>query len=171
MDTQMGRCFKRLNGQTGRPGPADEPNKEKANDDDLALLDAYSRAVIAVVDAVGPAVVSIAVGRRRQRQEADPVGAGSRVVIAPDGYILTNDHVVGNAKSLDVGLTDGSRLKAALIGKDPATDRALIRANAAYLPASTLGRSDRLRAGQLVIAMGNPFGFQSTVSTGVVSAV
>jgi S1-C subfamily serine protease len=171
MDTQMGRWFKRLNGQAGGPGPADEPNKEKASDDDLALLDAYSRAVIAVVDAVGPTVVSIAVGRRRQRQEADPVGAGSGVVIAPDGYILTNYHVVGNAKSLDVGLTDGARMTAVLIGKDPTTDLAVIRANAAYLPASTLGRSDRLRAGQLVIAMGNPFGFQSTVSTGVVSAL
>jgi S1-C subfamily serine protease len=171
MDTQRGGWFKRLNDPSGRPEPADEPNRETAEDGDLALLDAYSRAVIAVVDAVGPTVVSIAAARRRQRPTADQVGAGSGVVIAPDGYILTNDHVVSNAKSLDVGLTDGTRLTAALIGKDPATDLAVIRANAAYLPASTLGPSDRLRAGQLVIAMGNPFGFQSTVSTGVVSAL
>jgi len=116
-------------------------------------------------------VVSISVGRKQDRQEADQAGAGSGVVIAPEGYILTNDHVVQNAKKLMVRLTDGTSLSAALIGKDPATDLAVIRANASYLPSSILGSSDRLRVGQLVIAMGNPFGFQSTVSTGVVSAL
>jgi S1-C subfamily serine protease len=93
------------------------------------------------------------------------------VIIAPDGYILTNAHVVQTAGALEVGLTDGTSLSATLIGRDPATDLAVIRATASFLPASTLGHSDRLRAGQLVIAMGNPLGFQSTVSTGVVSAL
>jgi S1-C subfamily serine protease len=93
------------------------------------------------------------------------------VVIAPDGYILTNDHVIQNASTLKVKLTDGTDLSATLIGKDPATDLAVIRAQASYLPCSILGSSDRLRVGQLIIAMGNPFGFQSTVSTGVVSAL
>jgi S1-C subfamily serine protease len=137
----------------------------------MELLDAYSRAVVSVVESAGPAVVSISVGGKQHHQAADHVGAGSGVVIAPDGYILTNDHVVRNAKNLMVGLTDGTSLSASLIGKDPATDLAVIRANASYLPSSILGSSDSLRVGQLVIAMGNPFGFQSTVSTGVISAL
>ncbi len=140
-------------------------------DRDMELLDAYSRAVVAVAEAVGPSVVSIAVGNPPDGENAEPIGAGSGVVIAPDGYILTNDHVVQKANRLTVSLTDGTSLAAALIGSDPATDLAVIRANAAYLPACTLGSSERLRVGQLVIAMGNPFGFQSTVSTGVVSAL
>jgi S1-C subfamily serine protease len=149
----------------------DDVHKRPANDSDIQLLDAYSRAVVSVVESVGPAVVSISVGGNQRRQEAEQAGAGSGVVIAPDGYILTNDHVVRNAKHLTVGLIDGTSLSAELIGKDPATDLAVIRANASYLPSSILGSSDRLRAGQLVIAIGNPFGFQSTVSTGVISAL
>lgn len=147
------------------------PAGKRAGENDLDLLDAYSRAVVSVVDAVGPAVVSITVGKNRSRREAEQGGAGSGVVIAPDGYILTNDHVVQNAGTFNVRLTDGASLSAVLIGTDPATDLAVIRANASYLPASILGSSSRLRAGQLVIAMGNPLGFQSTVSTGVVSAL
>jgi S1-C subfamily serine protease len=160
-----------VNGEIGHPGHADDARKEQAKDSDVELLDAYSRAVVLVAASVGPAVVSISVGGKQDHQEAEQVGAGSGVVIAPDGYILTNDHVVRSAKKLTVGLTDGTSLSAVLIGKDPATDLAVIRANAAYLPSSILGNSDRLRVGQLVIAMGNPFGFQSTVSTGVVSAL
>ena len=141
--------------------------------DDGQLLDAYSQAVVAVVESVGPAVVNISVGTGtdRRRHSGDQMGAGSGVIVAPDGYILTNEHVVRHAKSLKVSLTDGTRLSANLVGKDPATDLAVIRANASYLPSSVLGSSDRLRVGQLAIAMGNPFGFQSTVSTGVVSAL
>jgi S1-C subfamily serine protease len=150
-----------VSGTEGNPAGGGDPE----------LLDAYSRAVIAVVDAAGPSVVSISGGTHQRRQAADQVGAGSGVVITPDGYILTNDHVVRNARSFTVQLTDGTSLSANLIGNDPATDLAVIRANASFLPASTLGRSDRLKAGQLVIAMGNPFGFQSTVSTGVISAL
>ncbi len=155
-------------------GPSDSSEKSDNDfigDRDYQLLDAYSRAVVSVVDAVGPAVVSISVGKNRDRQTPDQIGAGSGVVIAPDGYILTNDHVVQKADSIEVALTDGSRLSATLIGSDQATDLAVIRANANFLPCSALGDSERLRVGQLAIAMGNPLGFQSTVSTGVVSAL
>ncbi len=138
---------------------------------DAELLDAYSRAVIAVVDVIGPTVVSIMAGRRRSRRAPEPEGAGSGVVIAPDGYILTNSHVVHNAGRLVTTFTDGSRTKAVLIGDDPATDLAVIRAEASGLSYAPLGDSPALRVGQLVIAMGNSLGFQSTVSTGVVSAV
>ena len=116
-------------------------------------------------------MVSISGEKKQHHQTTDQAGAGSGVVIAPEGYILTNDHVIQNANTLKVRLTDGTSLSATLIGKDPATDLAVIRANASYLPSSTLGSSDRLRVGQLVIVMGNPFGFQSTLSTGVVSAL
>ena len=133
---------------------------------DVELLDAYSRAAIKVVETVGPAVVSISIGKRASRREPDEAGAGSGVIIAPDGYILTNDHVVHNTNRLTATLADGTSLVATLIGTDPATDLAVIRANASDLPYSTLGDSTSLRVGQLVIAIGNPFGFQSTVSAG-----
>jgi len=171
MDTQIRTLLKLVSGEEGRFDPPDESDKRPVGDRDFELLDAYSRAVVSVVDAVGPAVVSISVGAKQGHETIDQAGAGSGVVIAPDGYILTNDHVVRDSKDLKVRLTDGTTLAATLIGKDPATDLAVIRANASYLPASILGSSDRLRAGQLVIAMGNPFGFQSTVSTGVISAL
>ncbi|MDJ0782409.1 MAG: trypsin-like peptidase domain-containing protein [Desulfosarcinaceae bacterium] len=141
---------------------------------DAELLDAYSRAVVDVVDAVGPTVVSVLVAAPRDGQVDEQVGAGSGVIITPDGYILTNDHVVHaalKAQRLDVQLTDGSRHQARLVGTDPATDLAVIRAEGGDWPFARLGDSERLRAGQLVIAMGNPFGFQSTVSTGVVSSL
>jgi len=167
----MEHLLKLINGGGDDPGSAVYPQKGQPGNADLELLDAYSRAVVSVVDAVGPAVVSIIGGKNQRQQATDQIGTGSGVIIAPDGYILTNDHVIQNANTLKVKLTDGTGLSATLIGTDPATDLAVIRANASYLPSSTLGSSDRLRAGQLVIAMGNPFGFQSTVSTGVVSAL
>jgi S1-C subfamily serine protease len=142
-----------------------------AEKSDVELLDAYSRAVITVVEAVGPAVVSISTGTRSSSAEPDAVGAGSGVIIAPDGYVLTNDHVVHGSKSLEVSLTNGTTHAAALVGTDPSTDLAVIRADSTNLPFATLGESASLRVGQLVIAIGNPFGFQSTVSTGVVSAL
>ena len=171
MDAQMEHLFKLINGDIDNHDPTDDSEKRPASDTDMELLDAYSRAVVSVVDSVGPTVVSIAGGKKQRRQASDQAGAGSGVVIAPDGYILTNDHVIQNANTLKVRLTDGTSLSGTLIGKDPATDLAVIRAHTSYLPCSTLGSSDRLRVGQLVIAMGNPFGFQSTVSTGVVSAL
>ncbi|HTP64193.1 MAG TPA: trypsin-like peptidase domain-containing protein [Geobacteraceae bacterium] len=138
---------------------------------DVELLDAYSRAVITVVDTVGPAVVGISVRKAATRNAPEQRGAGSGVIIAPDGYILTNDHVVQGADAVSVTLQDGASFEATLVGTDPATDLAVIRADAAGLPYGTLGDSGALKAGQLVIAIGNPLGFQSTVSTGVVSAL
>lgn len=139
--------------------------------DDNSLLDAYSHAVVSVVERVGPAVVSLTAGARRAGRGAGVVGAGSGVIVTPDGYVLTNSHVVSGASKLEMTLTDGRTLGATLVGDDPATDLAVVRADASGLPAATLGESATLRAGQLVVAIGNPLGFQSTVSAGVVSAL
>jgi S1-C subfamily serine protease len=138
---------------------------------EVELLDAYSRAVITVVDAVGPAVVGIAVKKSANAHSPEQQGAGSGVIIAPDGYVLSNDHVVQGADAISVTLQDGRSFEATTVGTDPATDLAVLRANGSGLPYATLGDSNILKAGQLVIAIGNPFGFQSTVSTGVVSAL
>jgi S1-C subfamily serine protease len=150
--------------------------------EDQALLDAYSRAVIDVVDRIGPAVVGLAVraptlspSARNGRPERSRGGSGSGVVVAPDGLILTNSHVAGGtsaAARIAVTTTDGQDLRARLVGDDPDTDLALIRIDEAVtLPAAPLGDSKRLKRGQLVIAIGNPLGFESTVTTGVVSAL
>lgn len=132
-----------------------------------AELDAYSQAVVAAVETLGPAVIGLAPAERRRGRG----GVGSGVLLAPDGYALTNSHVVHGAGALEVTLTDGRTLGATLVGDDPATDLAVVRANATGLPYAPLGDSTGLRVGQLVIAIGNPLGFQSTVSAGVVSAL
>ena len=141
--------------------------------DDQALLDSYSQAVIDVVDRVGPAVVRLAVRNgdpTRSGQSRD--GSGSGVIVAPDGLILTNSHVAGTASRIEVTTADGQDLHARLVGDDPDTDLALIRIDEpATLPSARLGDSKRLKRGQLVIAIGNPLGFESTVTTGVVSAL
>jgi len=146
----------------GGTAPLGEPASDRE------LLDAYSRAVIQVVDTVGPAVVNIGVGRTTRRGEQN--GAGSGVVIAPDGYILTNSHVVHDATRLTITFTDGSTRAASVVGTDPPTDLAVIRTFDSGLAYAKLGDSSGVRVGQLVIAMGNPLGFESSVSTGVVSA-
>ncbi|MDN7024580.1 PDZ domain-containing protein [Methanoculleus sp. FWC-SCC1] len=138
---------------------------------DADLLDAYSRAVIRVVESVGPAVVSVAVGKRMPGSQGEQAGAGSGVIIHPDGTILTNDHVVHGAGKIEARLADGTPLPARVIGTDPATDLALIRADGEGLVSAPLGESGSLAVGQLAIAIGNPLGFQSTVSTGVLSAL
>jgi S1-C subfamily serine protease len=151
----------------GAPGPrdADAPAPREAE-----VLDAYSRAVISVMEAMGPAVVGVSFGDAASAAP-EHVGAGSGVIIAPDGYVLTNHHVVAQARGLSVTLADGRALVATVVGVDPATDLAVIRAEGSGLPHASIGDSASLRVGQLVIAVGNPFGFQSTVSTGVVSAL
>lgn len=138
---------------------------------DVELLDAYSRAVTTVVGAIGPSVVSIAVQMPTGRSNELQGGAGSGVVIAPDGYILTNSHVVASAASVQVAFPDGTVRPADVVGRDPPTDLAVIHVNATSLAYAMLGDSDALRVGQLVIAIGNPLGFQSSVSTGVVSSL
>jgi S1-C subfamily serine protease len=137
--------------------------------EDQALLDAYSRAVVDVVDRVGPAVVRLDV---RAHDGPAHGGTGSGVVVAPDGLVLTNSHVVGGAARVDVTTVEGRSLAARVVGDDPDTDLALVRLDAAVtLPSAALGNSKGLRRGQLVIAIGNPLGFESTVTTGVVSAL
>lgn len=125
---------------------------------DVPLLDAYSRAVISVVELVGPAVVGVS-------------GVGTGMLITPDGYALTNSHVAGALRAYQLTLRDGSRLEAELVGQDPHTDLAVLRASGTGLPHARLGDSGQLLVGQLVVAIGHPFGFQSTVTTGVVSAL
>lgn len=147
---------------------------------DSGLLDAYSRAVTAAVDKVSPSVVNVevhqAAGRTRSGEPRERRGGGSGFVFTPDGLILTNSHVVHEATRIEVTLADGRRLPAHTIGDDPATDLAVIRIDligndAPALQAVQFGDSQRLRPGQMAIAIGNPFGFQSTVTAGVISAL
>jgi S1-C subfamily serine protease len=138
---------------------------------DADLLDAYSRAVVGVVESVGPAVVSVVAGEKASYPQGEQLGAGSGVIIAPDGYILTDDHVVRNAIAREVRLADGKALPTTVVGSDPATDLAVICTHASDLPFAVLGDSAARSVGQLAIAIGNPFGFSSTVSTGVLSAL
>ena len=127
-------------------------------------LDPYSARVVRAFDTVGPAVVHIhAQGRQ--------VGTGSGVLFAPDGYLLTNSHVVTGATRLSGSLTDGRQFEAEKVGDDPATDLAVLRLQGAGLPHAAFGSSARLRVGQLVVAIGNPLGFQATVTAGIVSAL
>ncbi|HET8700234.1 MAG TPA: trypsin-like peptidase domain-containing protein [Nitrococcus sp.] len=158
------------NGRKARGEGSDNQSANPAEPHDTELLDAYSRAVTAVVEAVGPAVVSINSGHGPADSGGEPTGAGSGVVITPDGYVLTNSHVVHGARRLVISFIDGRHTEAMLVGEDPATDLALIRSQASGLPFAALEPAALMRVGQLVIAIGNPFGFESTVSTGVVSA-
>jgi S1-C subfamily serine protease len=170
MDEKLQQTLKLIDGQPLAEDSRGRCEVSPGEASDVELLDAYSRAVIKVVDAVGPAVVGISVGQ--PQSGAEQAGLGSGVIITPDGYILTNDHVVAGARQLTATLSNGAALPAVVVGTDPATDLAVIRVTAAEtLPHALLGDSNLLRVGQLVIAMGNPFGFQSTVSTGVVSAL
>src|SRR5436309_1871279 len=133
------------------------------------LLDAYSEAVIAVVERVGPGPARVSVAARREGRL--PARAGSGVLFTPDGYLRTNAHVVRGAKRVGVSLTDGSTLEASVVGADEPTDLAVIAVDGSRLPYADLGSSATLRVGQLVVAIGHPLGFRSAVSAGVVSAL
>jgi S1-C subfamily serine protease len=150
------------------PGDVEPPRAA----DDAELLDAYSTAVAGMVARVGPAVVRVETRGPAGRGRGGAGGLGSGVIVSPDGLILTNSHVVSGAREIGLGDTEGRTTDARLIGADDDTDLALIRANAARdLPAATLGDSKKLGRGQLVAAIGNPLGFEWTVTAGVVSAL
>jgi S1-C subfamily serine protease len=137
---------------------------------DGEALDAYSQAVVGAVEHVGAAVVSIYVGPTGEAARARG-GAGSGVVVTPDGYVLTNEHVVQNVQEARVAFVDGRSVPAIVVGRDPSTDLAVLRAQTGALPYAQLSTAQPLRVGQLVVAVGNPFGFESTVSAGVISAL
>jgi S1-C subfamily serine protease len=136
---------------------------------DAPLLDAYSRTIVDVVERVGPAVGFVAV--RKRGRSRDQRGTGSGFAFTPDGYLLTNSHVVHGASGIRVAFADGREFDADLVGDDPHTDLAVIRVGAHDLPIVSLGNSRALRVGQIAVAIGNPLGFQNTVTAGVISAL
>ena len=174
--TAMLRCMPPLDGwvavgaspplPAGAASESPGPEARRAGDD-AALRDAYSAAVVAAVDRVGPAVVHIRVEKARGRGE----GSGSGFVIAPDGYLLTNSHVAGGAAALEVSLPDGRTAVATLVGEDPDSDLAVLKVGLSGLSHLRLADSSRLRVGQIAIAIGSPYGFAQTVTAGIVSAL
>jgi len=145
--------------------------KLEASDPDEGLLDAYSHAVTGAVEAIRSSVVHVAVEGRRTGPGGLPVrGGGSGFALTPDGLLVTNSHVVHGAARIEVSAPDGARREASLVGDDPDTDLAILKIDAPALRAARLGNSGQVRPGQLAIAVGSPFGFESTVTAGIVSA-
>ncbi|PYJ18204.1 MAG: serine protease [Verrucomicrobia bacterium] len=138
---------------------------------DYSLLDEYSRTVVSAAERVAPAVVNIEIQQRSKNRSRDIAGSGSGFIITPDGFILTNSHVIHGATQIVVNLSDGRDCPAQLIGDDPETDLAVIRIAAPQLVHVRLADSEPLRVGQVAIAIGNPLGFQASVTAGVISAL
>ena len=156
-----------------KAGSVFESSRVSPGWNDAALLDEYSRTVVSAADRVGSAVVNIDIKQRleSQRGPREVGGSGSGFVIAPDGFILTNSHVVHAANQIAVSLPDGREYSGQLVGDDPDTDLAVIRIDAPHLGHVRLADSENLRVGQVVIAIGNPLGFQASVTAGVISAL
>jgi len=164
-----------LSYQEGREQPGSSSSEVRPNpsDDEYRLFDAYSRAVVQAAETVGASVVRIEVTKQRQtrRGPREGGGSGSGFVISPDGLVLTNSHVVHGAESIGVVLPDGRRPDAVLVGEDPESDLAVLRVYAPNVTPVKFADSARLRVGQLAIAIGSPYGFEATVTAGVVSAL
>jgi serine protease Do len=153
-----------------RPGPG-EPTEPESARQEVDELDAYSRTVVGVAERLAPAVASLGVQRRTRRGRM-PVGAGSGVALTHDGFILTSAHVVaGPASGGRAAFTDGRELRFSVLGRDPLSDLAIVRADDGGLTPADLGDADDLRVGQLVVAIGNPHGLEGSVTAGVVSAL
>lgn len=149
--------------------------KVDENFDESEIFDSYSNAVINASEKVSPSVVKIEVEAKprkvRGREIPNQAGSGSGFIFTPDGFILTNSHVVKNANKINVVMQNGNKFQADLVGNDPDTDLAVVRINAPEIVSTRLGSSSKLKVGQLAIAIGNPLGFQTTVTAGVVSAL
>jgi S1-C subfamily serine protease len=145
--------------------PSQTPHSKGSDQREQEALDAYSNVVVQVAEQLRPAVVNLRAGQGRRQ------GSGSGILFTPDGFLLTNDHVVHGSERVRVRLGDGQELSGRVVGNDPWTDLAVVQAEGAALPHGRLGDSSRLRVGQLVVAIGSPFGFESTVTAGVVSAL
>jgi S1-C subfamily serine protease len=163
------QLWRRTSGERGEPIEVALPQTARAPSDE-DLLDAYSEAVVGVVDSVSPSVVHVQV--RGGARRGTGMGSGSGSLISPDGLVLTNNHVVEGATQIELQLTDQRRVAARVLGRDPDTDIAVLRAETTdRLPHVAIGNSKKVRPGQMAIAIGNPLGFESTVTAGIVSAV
>ena len=175
-DQMKKQVLRILSDQGLRGSAATYPEAAPVSDDDL--LDAYSKAVIRAAEKVGPSVVNIEVRQKAEGRRTAPLGlpderrgSGSGFIFTPDGFLLTNSHVVHQVSGIDVTLSDGRGFRGDLVGDDPETDLAVVRINGPKFAAAPLGDSQKIRVGQLAIAIGNPYGFQTTVTSGVVSAL